>query len=116
MVEHGIDKIVFSSTALHMESQKVYLFWKRIVHFQQTVMVKQSCQWKKCLNGHLRRITYDMFHFGIFNACGAHPNGKIGEAHNPETHLIPLVLQVRTERENTYLYLEMIMTQRMEPV
>ena len=29
-----------------------------------------------------------------FNACGAHPNGKIGEAHNPETHLIPLVLQV----------------------
>ena len=29
-----------------------------------------------------------------FNACGAHPNGKIGEAHNPETHLIPLILQV----------------------
>ena len=29
-----------------------------------------------------------------FNACGAHPNGLIGEAHNPETHLIPLILQV----------------------
>ena len=29
-----------------------------------------------------------------FNACGAHISGKIGEAHNPETHLIPLVLQV----------------------
>lgn len=29
-----------------------------------------------------------------FNACGAHPDGHIGEAHNPETHLIPLVLQV----------------------
>ena len=29
-----------------------------------------------------------------FNACGAHPNGRIGEAHNPETHLIPLILQV----------------------
>ena len=29
-----------------------------------------------------------------FNACGAHPNGGIGEAHNPETHLIPLILQV----------------------
>ena len=29
-----------------------------------------------------------------FNACGAHPNGKIGEAHNPETNLIPLILQV----------------------
>lgn len=29
-----------------------------------------------------------------FNACGAHPNGKIGELHDPETHLIPLILQV----------------------
>ena len=29
-----------------------------------------------------------------FNACGAHASGKIGEAHNPETHLIPLILQV----------------------
>lgn len=29
-----------------------------------------------------------------FNACGAHPNKKIGELHDPETHLIPLILQV----------------------
>ena len=29
-----------------------------------------------------------------FNASGAHPSGDIGEDHNPETHLIPLVLQV----------------------
>ena len=29
-----------------------------------------------------------------FNACGAHPDGNIGEAHDPETHLRPLVLQV----------------------
>jgi len=27
-----------------------------------------------------------------FNACGAHPDGGIGEAHVPETHLIPLAL------------------------
>jgi len=29
-----------------------------------------------------------------FNVAGAHPAGDIGEAHDPETHLIPLVLQV----------------------
>jgi UDP-glucose 4-epimerase len=29
-----------------------------------------------------------------FNAAGAHPDGHIGEDHNPETHLIPLILQV----------------------
>lgn len=29
-----------------------------------------------------------------FNAAGADPDGEIGECHNPETHLIPLVLDV----------------------
>lgn len=29
-----------------------------------------------------------------FNAAGAHPDGNIGEAHDPETHLIPIMLQV----------------------
>lgn len=28
-----------------------------------------------------------------FNAAGAHPDGSIGEIHNPETHLIPLALK-----------------------
>lgn len=31
--------------------------------------------------------------FRYFNACGADPDGRLGEDHNPETHLIPLVLQ-----------------------
>jgi UDP-glucose 4-epimerase len=40
-----------------------------------------------------------------FNACGAHPNGHIGEAHQPETHLIPLVLQVALgQREHISIY------------
>lgn len=30
-----------------------------------------------------------------FNACGAHPDGSLGESHEPETHLIPLALQAR---------------------
>ncbi len=29
-----------------------------------------------------------------FNAAGAHRSGEIGEAHNPESHLIPIILQV----------------------
>ncbi len=31
--------------------------------------------------------------FRYFNAAGADPSGAIGEDHNPETHLIPLILQ-----------------------
>ena len=35
-----------------------------------------------------------------FNACGAHLDGTIGECHNPETHLIPLILQVASGRKD----------------
>ena len=33
-----------------------------------------------------------------FNVAGAHPDGEIGEDHAPETHLIPLILQVPLEQ------------------
>ncbi|MCS6836591.1 MAG: UDP-glucose 4-epimerase GalE [Anaerolineae bacterium] len=40
-----------------------------------------------------------------FNACGAHPDGTIGEDHHPETHLIPLVLQVALgQRDHITIY------------
>lgn len=40
-----------------------------------------------------------------FNACGAHPSGSIGEDHSPETHLIPLVLEVPLgKREKIYVF------------
>jgi UDP-glucose-4-epimerase GalE len=35
-----------------------------------------------------------------FNASGADPDGEVGEDHNPETHLIPLVLQVAMEQRD----------------
>jgi UDP-glucose 4-epimerase len=40
-----------------------------------------------------------------FNVAGAHANGDIGEAHNPETHLIPIVLQAAAgKREHISVY------------
>lgn len=36
-----------------------------------------------------------------FNACGAHENKLIGELHDPETHLIPIVLQVAQGKRDT---------------
>lgn len=40
-----------------------------------------------------------------FNAAGADPEGELGERHNPETHLIPLVLQVaRGQRETISVF------------
>jgi UDP-glucose 4-epimerase len=40
-----------------------------------------------------------------FNAAGADPEGRIGESHDPETHLIPLVLQVATgQRDHVSIF------------
>lgn len=36
-----------------------------------------------------------------FNAAGADPEGQLGERHEPETHLIPLVLQVASGRRES---------------
>lgn len=35
-----------------------------------------------------------------FNAAGADPDGEIGERHNPETHLVPLILQAASGRRD----------------
>ncbi len=37
-----------------------------------------------------------------FNAAGASPQGSLGECHNPETHLIPLVLQLASGRRTKF--------------
>ncbi len=37
-----------------------------------------------------------------FNAAGADPDGELGERHNPETHLIPLVLQAASGRRESF--------------
>jgi UDP-glucose 4-epimerase len=43
--------------------------------------------------------------FRYFNASGADPDGVIGEDHDPETHLIPLILQVALgKREAITIY------------
>ncbi len=43
--------------------------------------------------------------FRYFNAAGADPNGKLGEDHSPETHLIPLILLTAMgKREHISVY------------
>jgi UDP-glucose 4-epimerase len=43
--------------------------------------------------------------FRYFNAAGADPAGRLGEDHNPETHLIPLVLQTALgKRESVAIF------------
>jgi UDP-glucose 4-epimerase len=48
-------------------------------------------------------INYIVFRY--FNVAGAHESGEIGEDHTPETHLIPIILQVAAgKREKISIY------------
>ena len=94
MVSHGIDKIVFSSTAAtYGEPERIpILETDRTLptncYGETKLSMEKMFKWTS--NAHNLRFVSLRY----FNACGAHPNGQIGEAHNPETHLIPLILQV----------------------
>ena len=94
MVQHGIDKIVFSSTAAtYGEPESI-----PILESDRTNPTNCYGETKLAMEKMFGWCSkaYDLRYVSLryFNACGAHPNGKIGEAHDPETHLIPLILQV----------------------
>ena len=94
MVAHGIDKIVFSSTAAtYGEPEKTPILETDRTEPTNTygetkLSMEKMFKWVGRAHG-LRFVS-----LRYFNACGAHKSGEIGEAHNPETHLIPLILQV----------------------
>ncbi|MGI5923466.1 MAG: UDP-glucose 4-epimerase GalE [Lentisphaeria bacterium] len=90
-VKHGVRKIVFSSTAA------VYGMPKRVpiteaedkqpinAYGESKLMFEKILGWFQKLKG----LQYTALRY--FNAAGA--SEKYGEDHNPETHLIPLVMQ-----------------------
>ena len=94
MVAHGVDKIVFSSTAAtYGEPESVPILetdrtQPTSCYGETKLSMEHMMSWVSKAHG-LRYVA-----LRYFNACGAHASGKIGEAHNPETHLIPLILQV----------------------
>lgn len=49
---------------------------------------------EKILSWYTKAYNFNYVALRYFNASGAHPNGDIGEDHHPESHLIPLILQV----------------------
>jgi len=94
MVAHDIKKIVFSSTAAtYGEPEKVPIMETDRTEPTNTygetkLSMEKMFKW----TGKAHDLKYVSLRY--FNACGAHESGKIGEAHKPETHLIPLILQV----------------------
>ena len=94
MVAHKVDKIVFSSTAAtYGEPERVPILESDRTqptncYGETKLAMEKMMGWTSLAHG-LRYVA-----LRYFNAAGAHPSGAIGEAHAPETHLIPLILQV----------------------
>lgn len=105
MRDCGVKKLVFSSTAA------VYGIPERspIVETDRLAPINPYGASKLCVEYMMQAYAqaYGMGFVALryFNVAGAHPSGEIGEAHTPETHIIPLVLQVPMgKREKVYIF------------
>jgi UDP-glucose 4-epimerase len=98
MVRHRVKRFIFSSTAaIFGEPQYVPIDEK---HPKTPINPYGRSKWM------VEQILDDFDHahglraccLRYFNAAGADPDGLLGECHEPETHLIPLVLQAASGR------------------
>ncbi len=99
MLKHEVKKFIFSSTASIFGEPKAVPIDE--LHTKQPANPYGKSKWM------IEQVLadYDVA-FGLksiclryFNAAGADPDGQLGERHDPETHLIPLLLQVASGRK-----------------
>ncbi|WP_425446681.1 UDP-glucose 4-epimerase GalE [Dethiothermospora halolimnae] len=105
MNRHNVKKIVFSSTAAVygepksipiMETDKTF---PTNPYGETKLTMEKMFKWADSAYG----IKYISLRY--FNVAGAHITEKIGEDHNPETHLIPIILQVALDkREKIFIF------------
>lgn len=94
MIKNNVKKIVFSSTAAtYGEVEKMPITENdrtepTNAYGETKLAMEKMMKWCDTAYG----LKYVALRY--FNVAGAHVSGTIGEAHNPETHLIPLILQV----------------------
>lgn len=101
MVEHEVRAFIFSSTAaIFGEPEYVPI---DEAHPKQPINPYGQSKWM------IEQILHDFDSaYGLksvclryFNAAGADPEGLLGERHEPETHLIPLILQAASGRRDS---------------
>lgn len=103
--DHGIRNVVFSSTAAtYGEPERVPILETDRTeptnpYGETKLAMEKMFKWVDKADG----LKYVSLRY--FNACGADASGEIGEDHHPESHLIPLILQVPLgKRESISIY------------
>ena len=105
MVRHDVRHLVFSSTAAIFGEPQYAPIDER--HPKQPINPYGRSKWmvEQMLEDYDRAYGLKSVCLRYFNAAGADPGGELGERHDPETHLIPLVLQAASgKRKDITIY------------
>ena len=94
MEEAGVKNIIFSSTAAVYGDKDQMPITEKMLETPTNAYGETKLAMEKMMRW--ADIAHDIKHIALryFNVAGAYHTGEIGESHNPETHLIPLILQV----------------------
>jgi UDP-glucose 4-epimerase len=105
MLESNVKKIIFSSTAaVYGEPEKIPI--KEDTPLKPTnVYGRTKLVIEHILSDYAAAYGLKYISLRYFNVAGADEKGDIGEDHNPETHLIPLVLKtILGQRESLSIF------------
>lgn len=100
MQRHGVKNLVFSSTAATFGEPQYNPIDER--HPQHPINPYGRSKWmvEQLLQDYEQAYGLHSVCLRYFNAAGAHPEGLVGERHEPETHLIPLILQAASGKRS----------------
>jgi UDP-glucose 4-epimerase len=103
MIENDVKKIVFSSTCATYGQPDTVPITEDETQIPQNPYGESKLMFEHTLKWHQEIRGLKPVFLRYFNACGA--TDKYGEDHDPETHLIPIVLQVALgQRDNIKIY------------
>lgn len=99
MARHQIKNFIFSSTAAIFGDPKYLPLDER--HPMSPINPYGKSKWliEQMLEDYENAYGIKSICLRYFNAAGADPDGELGECHEPETHLIPLLMQVALGRK-----------------
>ncbi len=92
MADHCVDALVFSSTAAVYGQPAVSPITEDAETMPINAYGESKLAFEKLLDSVAGVAGLRSIRFRYFNAAGASPDGLLGEAHRPETHLIPRIL------------------------
>lgn len=101
MVESNVLKFIFSSTAATFGEPIMEKINEEHPQNPINPYGQSKLMVEKILKDYEKAYGMKSVVFRYFNACGSDMNGIIGESHDPESHLIPLILQAASGRRDS---------------